>query len=441
MSYHVIDRRDSQKGKSSGNRQRFLRRVKQQVKEAAKEIIRDGDIKDLADGKKGKKINIPARDLKEYQITHGSGGKRDVVHPGNKEFDEGDRFSRPPKGAGGSGEGDASNSGEGSDEFSFELTQEEFLDMFFEDLELPNLTKEALKSVDTFQYNRAGFVNEGTPARLNIERSMRKAKGRRTALRGPKKKKLKELEAELEQLNASIETLEASGQDATIEKDRRTAVEEKIKKLKRKIKAVPFIDDMDLQYNFWKKTPQPTTQAVMFCIMDVSGSMSSWHKEMAKRFYLLLYLFLLRTYERVDIVYIRHHTIAKEVDYEEFFYSRETGGTVVSPALDLVMKIINERYDPASWNIYGCQASDGDNWHDDNIAVEDLLLKSILPIMQYFAYVEIKQNENRPSGLWDMYEKIRTTHENFDSTVMTDINEIYPVFRKLFERDKGSATK
>jgi uncharacterized sporulation protein YeaH/YhbH (DUF444 family) len=393
------------------------------------------DLEDFADGTKKKKIGVPAKDLKEYQIVHGSGGEKTIVHPGNKEFEAGDRIPRPPSGGGGgSGEGDASNSGEGDDQFIFELTQDEVLDAFFEDMELPDMIKENIKSVDTWSSRRAGFVNEGSPSRLNIERSMRKARGRRLALRGPKRKKLRELEAELEQLNITISERQQANEECEIEKDRRDVVTDKIERLKRKIKAVPFVDDMDLQYNNWTKVPVPTTKAVMFCVMDVSGSMGEWEKEMAKRFYLLLYLFLLRSYEKVDIVYIRHHTVAKEVDHDEFFYSRETGGTLVSPALDLMNEIIKERYDPTQWNLYTCQASDGDNWGDDNILVEDMMRQSILPVVQYYAYVEIKKNKERHSALKETYDGIDQLYDNFATTMINDVTDIFPVFQKLFEK-------
>lgn len=443
MAYNVIDRRQNQqKGKSSGNRRRFIRRVKKQLKGATADIIRDGKVEGIV-GKEGRKVSIPKKDLKEYQIQHGQGGERNIIHPGNKEFAQGDRINRPTGGGSGSGSGSkGSQDGEGEDEFTFELTKDEFLELFFDDLELPDLIKQSIKAVDTWNWNRAGFVNDGTPARMNIERSMRKAKGRRAALRGPKKKKLRELEEELEQLNSTITNMQSNGQDCTIEKNRRRVIEDEIEKLKRKIKAIPFVDEIDLQYNHWEKQPVPTTKAVMFCIMDVSGSMQEWEKEMAKRFFMLLYLFLTKAYEKVELVFIRHHAIAKEVDEDEFFHSRETGGTVVSCAIDLMDKIIKERYDVNSWNIYACQASDGDNWSSgDNALVRDILESKILPVVQYYAYVEIKKNEDRPSDLWDMYNEIQAANSNFATSVIHDAAEIYPVFRKLFEKEKASGAK
>lgn len=439
MAYQIIDRRPNQKGKSLGNRRRFIKRVRNQIRKAVRKNIREGNITDITSDE-GKSITIPKRDLQEPNIVHGDGGEHEYILPGNDQFSTGDRVDRPPKQGGGSGS-EGSKDGEGDDEFTFQLSKEEFLDLFFEDLELPDLVKKNLKATSVFESRRAGFVKEGNPARLNIERSMRKAKGRRTALRGPKKRQLRELEEELANVIADIEAREQSGQDTVLERQRKERLEEEIKVLRRKIRAIPYVDEMDLQYNHWTKLPVPTTKAVMFCIMDVSGSMGEWEKEMAKRFFMLLYLFLTRSYDTVDLVFIRHHSMAKECDEDEFFYSKETGGTIVSTALEMMQDIIKERYDLNTWNIYACQASDGDNWTTDNAVVRDLLENYLLNVVQYYAYVEIKDQKyrgNRDSDLWDMYDDIRSTHSNFDITQITDVTEIYPVFRKLFEKDKAT---
>jgi uncharacterized sporulation protein YeaH/YhbH (DUF444 family) len=435
-NHHIIDRRTNQKGKSIPNRRRFLRRVREHVKRAAREAIRGGNIKDITSNKK-RKINIPSKDLEEHHIVHGKGGDSERVFPGNEDYITGDRIRRPGGGGGAGGKG-ASKDGEMEDQFSFNLTKDEFLDIFFEDLELPDLVKENIKVTEKWDFTRAGYVTEGTPARLNILRSMRSAKGRRKALVGPKKKKLKELEEELETLNKFIAKAQANGEDCSIEKDRRVVVEEEIKKLKRKIRAVPFVDDVDLRYNHWQRNPQPTTQAVMFCIMDVSGSMGEWEKEMAKRFFMLLYLFLTRSYERVELVFIRHHHQAKEVEEEEFFHSRESGGTLVSPALEMMCDIVEARYDLNSWNVYACQASDGDNWPNDTEAAKDVLESRLLRMVQYYAYVEIDQYGGRDSDLWDTYNEVKTRNSNFDMTIINDASDIYPVFRRLFEKGKGT---
>ncbi len=433
MAYTIIDRRLNGKGKSTQNRQKFIRRVKKQVKEAVKEAIRNGNIKDIVSGS-GKKINVPIKDLNEPRFHHGKGGMSERIHPGNKDFVQGDRVDRPKSSGGQGGGKGASKDGEGEDSFEFHLSKEEFLDIFFEDLELPDLIKKDMSTIDEFKWRRAGFSPDGTPSRLNIARSMKQSKARRKALRSPKRKRLRELEAERDELQLYINTAQASGNDCSIEKDRLVEVLHEIEVLQRRIKAIPFVDDMDLRYNRWDKVAVPTTQAVMFCVMDVSGSMGEWEKEMSKRFFMLLYLFLTRQYERVDLVFIRHHTIPKEVDEEEFFHSRESGGTLVSPALELMSEIIADRYPKETWNVYGCQASDGDNWPDDSVVAQNILIKDLMKKLQYFAYVEIDQSTNRQSDIWPYYEEIKAQFNNFDMARITDPSTIYPVFRGLFEK-------
>ena len=210
-------------------------------------------------------------------------------------------------------------------------------------------------------------------------------------------------------------------------------LEEEIARLKANVRRIPFIDEIDLRYRQHLKKPQPATSAVMFCLMDVSGSMTQMHKDIAKRFFILLYLFLKKNYKKIEVVFIRHHTSAKEVDEEEFFYSRETGGTIVSSALKLMHKIIESRYSPAEWNIYAAQASDGDNWNDDSPVCGKILADSILPLVQYFAYVEITPQDHQM--LWYEYEKIQEQFpQSFALQQIADPGEIYPVFRQLFER-------
>ena len=439
-THHIIDRRKNQKGKSSGNRRRFIRRVKNHVKEAARKAVRDGDIKSITSSK-GRTVNVPVKDLKQHNIRHGDGGVSDRVFPGNKEFAQGDRILRPPQGGGGGGGQDGSPDGEGEDSFTFELTKEEFLDLFFEDLELPDLIKKNITVTETFKYSRAGYVTEGTPARLNILRSLKQSLGRVLALSGPMEDELDELLLELAELEVQLKKKFLSAEIKEDLNNHIAAVKVQIKELEEEIDFVPFVDDVDLRYNFWKKTPQPTTQAAMFCIMDVSASMGEWEKEMSKRFFMLLYLFLTKTYERVEIIFIRHHVQAKEVDEDEFFHSRETGGTTVSPALDLMKEIIIKRYPVDQWNIYGCQASDGDNFPHDTPAAVDVLQRELLHLCQYYAYVEIDRGGGKDSDLWDSYNEVKASHANFDMTVITEAADIYPVFRRLFESKKVSSAK
>lgn len=422
MAY-IIDRRLNGKNKSTVNRQRFLRRHRSHIKKAVTEAVSKRSITDL---NSGESVSIPQKDLFEPTFRHGQGGKRDLILPGNKEYNLGDTISRPPKGSGqGSGEGNASDSGQGMDEFVFQITQEEFLEFLFDDLALPNLVKRQLVGLESFKYVHAGIASHGNPAKLNVIRSLRQSLGRRIALTSASRKKLKETEAELVALQRQDEILR--------NRDLERTLIEKIDKLKRKIKRIPFLDDIDLRYNLHTKQPMPTSKAVMFCLMDVSGSMNQQMKDMAKRFFILLYLFLKRNYEKIEVVFIRHHTSAKEVNEQEFFYSRETGGTIVSSALKMMNQIIDERYSPTEWNIYGAQASDGDNWNDDSPICSQLLTQDLLPKCQYYAYIEI--NPRRHQALWREYEAIAAEYgEQFAMQQISDPSDIFPVFRELFQK-------
>jgi len=432
MSHIIIDRRKNSKGKSTTNRHRFLKRVKKQVADAVKDTIRNGKIGDIVNSK-DKKIKIPGKGLSQPTFHHDkNGGTKDMVNPGNKKYRQGDRAPRPEEGGGGGGK-KGSKDGVGEDEFTFHLTKEEFLDMFFEDLELPDMVKKNIAKLDEWENRRAGFSIDGNQSRLNIKQSMRQARGRKIGLRAPKKRKLKKYEAELALLEDSVTTYDEA-KDAEITA-RIVELKALIATVKRQIKAIPFLDDMDLRYNRWEKVPVPTTQAVMFGIMDVSASMGEWEKEMAKSFFILMLLFLQYNYERVDIVWIRHHIQAKEVDEEEFFHSKETGGTIVSSALELMDEIIKDRYPVHQWNIFGCQISDGDNWYEDNLNATEVLKNKILPVSQYFAYVEVDQHRAPgESDLWGPYESVKAGSKKMEMSIVNDVTEIYPVFRKLFEK-------
>ncbi|WKD50209.1 YeaH/YhbH family protein [Microbulbifer spongiae] len=424
MSY-IIDRRLNGKKKSTVNRQRFLRRYKAHIKKAVGDAMNSRSIMDM---NKGERISIPTRDINEPLFSHGTGGHVEHILPGNREFTTGDRIPRQKQSGGDSGSS-ASDSGEGVDDFVFQISQEEFLDFMFEGLQLPNMVKQQLAGNEAFRVIRAGISNEGTPGRLNVIRSLRAAHARRIALTSNKRRKLRELETTLAQEENKDSTLRDQRQIDTLKSH--------ILELRNRIGRVPFLDDFDLKYNLLIRQPKPRSRAVMFCLMDVSGSMNQATKDMAKRFFLLLYLFLQRSYEYTEVVFIRHHTSAKEVDEEEFFYSRETGGTIVSSALKLMRRIMHDRYPDSEWNIYGAQASDGDNWNDDSSTCHKILIDDIMPHMQYYSYVEITPRDHQ--ALWDEYESVRALFPNhFAMEQIVGVQDIYPVFRQLFGQ-KGTA--
>jgi uncharacterized sporulation protein YeaH/YhbH (DUF444 family) len=422
----IIDRRLAGKNKSIGNRERFLRRYKEQIKEAVRRSVDGRSIRDV---ERGEDIHIPKKDLNEPVFGHGQGGVRETVHPGNQDYQRGDRIERP-KGGGGSGKGQASDSGEGEDDFVFALSKEEFMQVFFDDLALPNLARTQLAEVPEYKTHRAGYSNDGTPNNLHVVRSMRGALGRRIALGMGPRRDLVMLEEEL------VECQRLALPDDTVALAYIEALKGRIELLRGRVERIPYLDPIDLRYRSRVKVPVPTAKAVMFCLMDVSGSMDEARKELSKRFFILLYMFLTRHYEKIDLVFIRHHTQASEVDEENFFHARETGGTVVSSALVLMEDIIKARYSPSEWNIYGAQASDGDNWHHDSGRCRELLSDKLLPLVRYFAYVQVAEEEQ---NLWQEYTQLQAAHKNFAMRKATEPSQIYPVFRDLFKKEGAKA--
>ncbi len=422
----IIDRRLAGKNKSIGNRERFLRRHQGQVREAVRRAVDGRSIRDMD---RGEDIHIPKKDISEPVFGHGSGGTREMVHPGNQEYVTGDQIQRPKGGGGkGSGKGEAGDSGEGEDDFVFHLTKEEFMQIFFDDLALPRLTQTQLAETPEWKSHRAGFVSDGTPSNLSVVRSMRGAIGRRLAIGANSR-------GELRALEEALEGLPEQPADPAQQAERDDLVE-RIEALRHRLSRIPYLDPIDLRFRSRVRVPVPTTKAVMFCLMDVSGSMDEARKELSKRFFILLYLFLTRHYDKIELVFIRHHTQAQEVDEENFFHARETGGTVVSSALVLMDEIIKARYSPNEWNIYGAQASDGDNWHHDSGRCRELLVDKLLPVCRYFAYVQVAEEEQ---NLWEEYHRVQSTQGHFAMRKVTQASQIYPVFRELFKKERAAA--
>ncbi|HZH09075.1 MAG TPA: YeaH/YhbH family protein [Microvirga sp.] len=428
---YIIDRRLNPGGKSLANRQRFLRRAKAQIQRAVRQTAGDRDITDL---ERGGEISIPADGVREPSFRRsGEGGIQDHILPGNKRFVEGDTIDRPPGGGGGGSS--AGDGGGGEDDFRFALSREEFLDLFLEDLELPDLAKRRLATVEVQGVRRAGYSVTGSPVNLALLRSMRNALSRRIAVRRPKS-------TEIAKIKEEIALLEKDG-----ESERLTALREELERLQRRSRQFPYIDPLDLRYRRFEPVSRPVAQAVMFCLMDVSGSMTEHMKDLAKRFYMLLYIFLTRRYKHVEIVFIRHTHEAKEVDEETFFHSPETGGTVVSSALREMERIVAERYPPENWNIYAAQASDGDNSPNDGATSAALLRDVILPACQYYAYLEVGSDHDRmqagfinhKTALWQTYETLQEDGANIAMRKVNHRREIYPVFRELFRRRDAEA--
>src|SRR6202163_3175465 len=414
---HIVDRRLNPGSKSLENRQRFLRRAKALVQGAVKKSSEDRDIRDVLEGGE---VSIPLDGMNEPRFRR-EGGTRDMVLPGNKKFVEGDMLPRS-----GEGRGKASEPGQGDSEdaFRFVLSRDEFVDLFLDDLELPDLAKRKLAEAESEGLRRAGYATSGSPANISVSRTVRLAFARRVALRRPRPETIAELEAEIA----------ACGDEA-----RRVELMAELAALKAKLRRIPFIDPIDIRYRRFETMPKPVAQAVMFCLMDVSGSMSEHMKDLAKRFYMLLYVFLTRRYRNVEIVFIRHTDRAEEVDEDTFFHGPASGGTLVSSALEAMHEIVRSRFRPADWNIYAAQASDGDNSTSDSDVVSRLLTEKILPVSQFFAYLEVADASGSTfdmpdSSLWTLYQRLHADGAPLSMRKVSDRSEIFPVFHDLFHR-------
>ncbi|RBL87272.1 hypothetical protein DDE05_04760 [Streptomyces cavourensis] len=414
----LIDRRLNGRNKSAVNRERFLRRYKDQIRKAVHGMIRDRSIQDMD---QGGEINLPARDISEPTFRHGAGGDREMVHPGNREFAKGDAIDRPQGGEGQGG--NEPGEGEAVDQFTFSLSRAEFLNLFFEDLELPHLARNQLGEVSQKKWQRAGYTTTGSPSMLSISRTLKSSLARRVALSVKARADLEDAE---ERLAKALSAGAPADQIRTLEQD--------VEDCRERLARVPFLDDLDLRYRNRVSVSIPMARAVMFCLMDVSGSMDEGKKDLAKRFFTLLYLFLSRKYEHVDLVFIRHTDNAEEVDEQTFFYDPKSGGTIVLSALELMREIVEKRYPPTAWNVYAAQASDGDSFGADAGKSARFLAEHLLPASRYFAYIEIPDSqEARKSSLWAEYEQKLEPH--FVMRRICERGEIYPVFHDLFKKE------
>lgn len=435
MSNVIIDRRQNPGGKNTPNRQKFVKRTRDQIRKNIREEIGD---RDISGHQKGQNVKINRKSIHEPELSNdGSTGERDFVLPGNKDFVPGDTIDKPKGGKGNGGGNEGSDKGSGEDDFDFALSNDEFVDILFEDLELPDMVKREERNVDYYERQRAGYSNEGNPSQLNLVQSMRNSIGRRIALKKPKQKRIAALE---EQIAAETDKLKKAELIAELEA------------LKKRTIRIPFLDPTDLRFNNYAKVPKPRSQAVVFCIMDVSASMTQEYKDLAKRFFMLLNLFISRKYKRVETVFIRHHSLATECTEEEFFYSKETGGTVVSTAYELMYDIMKTRYPPEQWNVYASQATDGDNFTSDNAHLEQVLEEKILPNVQQLSYIHIDDDDSEsdrqmsffgtPVTMWghlmgkQLTKNMEKLAEKYKHVVVKKVkspSDVYPIFRQIFK--------
>lgn len=438
-----VDRRSAGKGKSLPNRQRVIRRVKEFVKQAKPTNIGSGSVGQISQ-QQVNPVRVASEALEEPRFAYDpESGDSVMIVNGNPKFARGDVIDMNGDEEGdGQGQGGGPG-GEGENDFIVNVAADEFLDMFFEDCELPNLTNE--KVTDKFENERshAGFTPNGIPAQLSVIRTYKHALGRRNALGASAvREELRELEEEREDLirNLSGTTDEEYAKGINL---RLTEIDDRMEVLLRKLGAIPAFDKVDLRYRKSEHKPLHTVDAVLVMVMDISYSMGQHEKTVARRWFAMLYAFIKRRYATCDLVFIAHHDEAYELSENDFFATQKSGGTMVSPSLELANKIINERYDSTQTNIYVSYASDGDNWQSDRDAVL-MQMKQLLPKIQHFSYVETAHDWSSyyssvgitqpDTELWETYAEVEVPSEKMSMTIIKQPEEVYEVFKKVFKK-------
>lgn len=375
--------------RSASDRRRHKKKIEQSIKEGIHNIVAEESII----GKDGKKkVRIPVRGIKEYRFVYGNNETNGRVGsaPG-KEIRRGQKIGEGQKEK---TQGNGSNPGEGQGEeyYDVEITLEELAEYLFADLELPDLERKALKKTESERLRRKGYRPQGIMPRLDKKKS---------AIARIKRKKA------------------ASQREGFDE-------EEKFS-----------FHDEDLIYRKFKKTKKPNSNAVIFFVMDISGSMTTHKKFMARSFYFLLYHFIRSKYNHTEIVFVSHDTAAYEVNEDQFFTRSNSGGTKVSSGLAKVDEIIHQRYHPDAWNIYTFQCSDGDNWPDDTSKTLDLMAK-LKGQSQLVGYCEINTTPNRESS-WFEESRLSNVYKplvdkKLKMAEITEKKDVWPAFNKFFSR-------
>jgi len=387
---YFVQNSDYRSDRSASDRARHRQKIRETIKDNIADIVSEEAII----GKAGDKvIKIPIRGIKEYRFVYG--GNSPGVGQGEGDTKPGDIVGKGDQD--GSPLGDKAGNRPGEEYYETEITIDELTDILFEDLELPHLERRKFRVIESKRLIKPkGTKKVGIRARLDkrksaVERIKRKLAGERL------------------------------GDDQDQQEDN---------------ERFPFHQD-DLRYKRLDEDVKEESNAAVVCIMDTSGSMDATKKFLARSFYFLLYQFVKIKYRNTELVFIAHHTEAKEVNEEEFFHKGESGGTLISSGYNKALEIINSRYHPSVWNIYAFHCSDGDNWSSDN---EDAIkaAKDLLKVCNLFGYGEIKPGRisNFESSMFKIFEPIKA--DNFAMVKITRKEEIWPAFRSLISVEKES---
>jgi sporulation protein YhbH len=363
--------------RAASDRDRHKKKIDRAIKESIKDVVAEESII----GQNGKKkIRIPVRGLKEYRFVYGSGKNNKTVGSGGEHnLKRGQKVGRQrAKEAKGQGTGKAGNK-KGDQYYDVEVSLEELAEYLFADLDLPDLEKKQFRFITEETIKRKGYRFKGIRPRLSKKETL--------------KRKIRR-----QKMAEKIGTYDP-------ESDER----------------FPFHKD-DLKYHHIKPKSKENSAAVIFFLMDVSGSMSQQRKFLARSFFFLLYQFLNHRYERVEVVFISHSTHAERVSEDDFFKVGTFGGTIISSALNKQMDIIDKEYHPNSWNIYTFYCGDGENFASDNEKCIDLF-REVKEVSQLTAYCEI--NENYEGIDVDQKENKTQPWANFSAWKQEDNNNLW----------------
>jgi uncharacterized sporulation protein YeaH/YhbH (DUF444 family) len=444
-SFIFVDRRKTGRGKSLPNRQKLLKRIKDSIKNAKPQDLDATGV--MGAGNSNKKFENPvkvARDaLSEPTFRYASGsGEHEIVLPGNDVWEKGDPFPVQSGEGGpgnGKGEGAGQGNGNGEDDFIVNISRSEFYDAFFEDCELPDLEQTSEKVLPEAVWKPAGFQKEGNPGQMSVIRSYRNSLGRRKALNAEAYRRIEELEAEMDRYNTGTHgqcqylSLEEIGSIIY-------GLAEEIAALRSKIAATPFFEKIDLRFRKSEKVQVKSSDAVLVMAMDVSASMDEEKKRLARKYFVLQYAFIKRSYPDTDLIFIYHTDEAYEVTEDEFFTSRVNGGTVISSAMDLTNKILTERYDASQTNLYFSYAGDGDNWNNDNARVQQILQnEGLLKRLRHAVYLQVGQEMSwsAQSQMWEVMQKISAAEPKLHIIKVHSDDEVFSAFKSVYGSKKN----
>jgi len=386
--------------RSAEDRRRHRQLVEESIKKNIGNIIAEESIIGQS---KDKKIKIPIKSIKEYQFIYGKNSPG--IGSGDGTEKKGDKIGQDKTGKKGQGDGKAGNS-EGEDIYETEITIEELVNYLFEDMDLPDIDKRKMADIEALSLGKkCGYKKRGIPPRLAKRRSV-----------------VEKIKRKQGTIRAGLEAAKEDGID----------IDKYIEEFEKE--RFPFIED-DLRYYRIREEKKKEFNAVVICIMDISGSMDQTKKYMARSFYFMLYQFLRLKYENVEVVFVAHTTVAKEVNETDFFHKGESGGTYISSGYEKALEIIEQRYSPVNWNIYTFHCSDGDNWTEDNNRAVEYAAK-LCKVSNLFGYGEIVPGYYTSNSTIKSEFQKNIKDKNFAVVTMTKKDDILPALKKLLDKEK-----